>query len=89
MSTHPQDVEQIRQLSTQLTVRAAALEEEVSQITTALRAVNWTGPGADGFKADWMNSHLPNVQAAINAMRTAAQAAADHAAKHAQAGPTR
>lgn len=75
MAVNPHDIDQIRQLATQLTVRADAIEEEVSQITTGLRAVNWTSPDAENFKSEWMGTHLPRLSAAVTAMRSAATTA--------------
>ncbi len=80
MTVHPQDIEQVRQLATQLRIRAAALEENVSQVTTAIRAVNWTGEEAAKFKSDWFDTYLPNAQAVIATMRDGSEKAAADAA---------
>ncbi|BBY54588.1 hypothetical protein H7J07_12695 [Mycobacterium koreense] len=89
MTVHPQDIEQVRQLATQLRIRAAALEENVTQVTTAIRAVNWTGEEAAKFKSDWFDTHLPNAEAVIATMRDGSEKAAADAADAAKRVPSR
>ncbi|ODR08578.1 hypothetical protein BHQ15_08840 [Mycolicibacillus koreensis] len=89
MTVHPQDIEQVRQLATQLRLRAAALEENVTQVTTAIRAVNWTGEEAAKFKSDWFDTHLPNAEAVIATMRDGSEKAAADAADAARRVPSR
>lgn len=89
MPYRAQNSEQVRQLSVQLDVRATALEETVSQVTTAIRAVHWTGPDADRWKTEWFGEHLPNATKTIAAMREASQVAARDAADSGQANAAR
>ena len=75
MALHKQDIDQIRQLATQLSARAGAIETNFSQVTTGLTAVNWPGPDAGQFKSAWSDTHLPALKAAVAALRDAAEQA--------------
>lgn len=85
MTVSSQDIDQMRQLATQLSSRAGAIETNFSQLTTGLTAVNWPGPDAIEFKAKWSGTHLPALRAAVAALREAAQQATRDADEHARA----
>jgi uncharacterized protein YukE len=67
------DVQQVRQLSAQLTQKAGDIESVLSTLTSSLQNTEWTGPDATGFRNDWTGQHTAALKQVINALRDAAQ----------------
>ncbi|WP_084127348.1 WXG100 family type VII secretion target [Demequina sp. NBRC 110054] len=74
------DVQQVRQLSTQLNAKASDIESILSQLTTALNNTQWTGPDADSFRSDWTGQHTSSLKQVINALQEAGRKAQANAA---------
>lgn len=79
MAIFGQDVQQVRDLSRQLTTKASDIQGVVSQLTSAVNSVNWQGPDATRFKNDWSNTHVPQLKRVISALQDASQAASRNA----------
>ena len=73
------DVEQVRQLSSQLSQRASDIEGVLSTLTTTLNSTDWTGPDATGFRSDWSGQHSTALKQVISALREASQKANQNA----------
>lgn len=75
MAFFGQDIEQVRQLGTQLDSKASDIETAISQLTSAVQSVQWEGPDAKRFKSDWTSTHVPKLRQVIQALRDASQSA--------------
>lgn len=73
------DVEQVRQLSSQLSQKASDIEGVLSTLTTTLNGTDWTGPDATGFRSDWSGQHSTALKQVISALREASQKANQNA----------
>ncbi len=85
------DVEQVRQLSTQLNQKATDIEGILSSLTSALNATQWEGPDANQFRNDWSGQHTSALRNVANALREAGSKAQQNAAAQEQtstASPT-
>jgi len=74
------DVQQVRQLSTQMHQQAEQIQQILGQLTGALNGTQWTGPDAQQFRNEWESKHTPalrNVVAALNDASTKARTNAD------------
>jgi len=78
------DVEQVRQLGTQLQNKAGELEGTLSQLTTLLNNTQWEGPDAQAFRADWQGQHTAALKNVINALNDAGRKAQSNAAAQEQ-----
>ena len=47
------DVQQVRQLSTQLNQKAGEIEGALTTLTSKLAETQWEGPDATSFRSDW------------------------------------
>jgi uncharacterized protein YukE len=79
-----QDVEQVKQMATQLNSKAGDIESVISQLTSAVNGVHWEGPDAKQFKSDWQSQHVPQLRKVVDALRHASQAANRNAAEQQQ-----
>jgi GH15 family glucan-1,4-alpha-glucosidase len=79
------DVEQVRQLSTQLNRQADAIQQALGTLTSALQGTQWSGPDAEKFRNDWSSSHTSALKSVISALQEAAQLAARNAGAQEQA----
>ena len=79
------DVQQVRQLSSQLSQKAGDIEGVLSTLTTTLNSTDWTGPDATGFRNDWSGQHSAALKQVINAPRDASQKANQNAQSQEQA----
>ena len=69
------DVQQVRQLSSQLSQKAADIESVLSTLTSTLGNTEWTGPDSQAFRSDWTGQHTAALKQVINALRDASQKA--------------
>ncbi|KGJ79651.1 hypothetical protein GY21_04280 [Cryobacterium roopkundense] len=73
------DVQQVRQLSTQLNTKAGDIESVLTTLTTALNSTEWTGPDATAFRGDWSGQHTAALKNVIQALRDTATKASKNA----------
>lgn len=85
MALFGQDVDQVRQLATQLNAKASDIESVISQLTSAVTSVQWMGPDAERFKSDWQGQHVPKLREVVGALQRASQDASRNATEQQQA----
>lgn len=73
------DVQQVRQLSSQLSQKAGEIESALSTLTSALGNTQWEGPDATNFRNDWSGQHTSALRQVIQALRDAATKAQQNA----------
>ncbi len=73
------DVQQVRQLSSQLNQKAGEIESALSTLTSALGNTQWVGPDATNFRNDWSGQHTSALRQVIQALRDAATKAQQNA----------
>ncbi|WP_062385126.1 WXG100 family type VII secretion target [Demequina iriomotensis] len=73
------DVQQVRQLSSQLQQKSGDIESILSQLTTALNNTQWTGPDAESFRSEWSGTHTASLKRVVQALSEASQKAAANA----------
>ncbi|WP_292727431.1 WXG100 family type VII secretion target [Microbacterium sp. UBA837] len=78
------DVQQVRQLSTQLNQKAADIDSILSTLTSALDATQWEGPDATQFRSEWSGQHSASLRRVAEALRDAASKASRNAAAQEQ-----
>jgi uncharacterized protein YukE len=78
------DVEQVRQLSSQLNQKAADIESILSTLTSALNSTQWEGPDANQFRNDWSGQHTSSLRNVANALRDAGAKAQQNASAQEQ-----
>ncbi len=78
------DIEQVRQLSSQLNQKAADIESILSTLTSALNSTQWEGPDANQFRNDWSGQHTSSLRNVANALRDAGAKAQQNAAAQEQ-----
>lgn len=74
------DVQQVRQLSSQLNQKAGEIESVLSTLTSALANTQWEGPDAVSFRNEWSGQHTGALRQVANALRDAGSKAAQNAA---------
>ncbi|WP_395245242.1 WXG100 family type VII secretion target [Agromyces sp. MMS24-K17] len=79
------DVQQVRQLSSQLNNKAGEIESILSTLTNALSNTQWEGPDATHFRNEWSGQHSSSLRQVVQALRDAAQRASQNAAQQEQA----
>lgn len=78
------DVQQVRQLSTQLNQKAEEIQSALNTLTTTLGNTQWEGPDATAFRNDWSGSHTAALRQVIQALRDASTKAAQNASAQEQ-----
>ena len=78
------DVQQVRQLSSQLNQKAADIDSVLSTLTSALNSTQWEGPDANQFRSDWSGQHTSALRQVAQALRDAGQKASQNAAAQEQ-----
>ncbi len=73
------DVQQVRQLSTQLNQKAADIDSILSTLTNALNSTQWEGPDANQFRNEWSGQHTTSLRHVAGALRDAASRASQNA----------
>lgn len=78
------DVQQVRQLSTQLNGKAADIDSILSTLTNVLNSTQWEGPDANNFRNEWTGQHTSALRQVSAALRDAASKAQQNAAQQEQ-----
>ena len=65
------DVEQVRQLGSQLNNQADQIQQIVSTLTNTLNNTQWTGPDAQQFHSEWNGLHVTALRNVIQALHDA------------------
>lgn len=73
------DVQQVRQLSSQLNQKANEIQTILSTLTSALDGTQWQGPDATAFRNEWAGTHSSSLRQVIQALHDASQKAAMNA----------
>jgi ABC-type transporter Mla subunit MlaD len=73
------DVQQVRQLSSQLNSKAGDIQGILTTLTSLLNSTQWTGPDAEQFRSDWSGSHTAALKKVVAALQDAAQKASSNA----------
>lgn len=74
MALHGADVEELRTAATQLSAGASALETSARALHSMITGgVQWRGPDADRFRAEWSGSSMRAITAAAETLRRAAE----------------
>ncbi|HPZ95974.1 MAG TPA: WXG100 family type VII secretion target, partial [Mycobacterium sp.] len=81
MAIYGQDIDQVRQLATQLNAKASDIEGVISHLTSAINSVQWMGPDAERFKSDWQGQYVPQLRQVVTALQNASQNASRNAAE--------
>lgn len=69
------DVQQVRDLATNLDREADSIDALLSKLTGLLNNTQWTGPDATQFRSDWQGAHTTALRKVGQALRdTAIQA---------------
>lgn len=78
------DIQQVRQLSTQLNGKAADIDSILSTLTNVLNSTQWEGPDANNFRNEWTGQHTSALRQVAAALRDAASKAQQNAAQQEQ-----
>jgi uncharacterized protein YukE len=73
------DVDQVRQLSTQLKQQADQVQQILSSLTNTLNSTQWTGPDSERFRNEWSTTHTNSLRQVISSMQDAGQRAMQNA----------
>ena len=73
------DVQQVRQLSTQLNQKAGDIDSILSTLTNALNGTQWEGPDANQFPNGWSGQYTSSLRQVAQALRDAASKATQNA----------
>jgi uncharacterized protein YukE len=73
------DVQQVRDLATNLDREADSIDQILSKLTGILNNTQWTGPDATQFRNDWQGSHTTALRKVGQALRDTAQLARTNA----------
>lgn len=73
------DIQQVRQLSSQLNQKAGDIENILTSLTQALSGTQWEGPDATSFRNDWSGQHTAALRQVIQALRDASAKAQQNA----------
>lgn len=79
------DVQQVRDLATNLDREADSIDQILSKLTGVLNGTQWSGPDATQFRNDWQGSHTTALRKVGQALRDAAQHARANAVAQEQA----
>lgn len=66
------DVEQLRQLSSQLTQEADEIAVVLSNLVNQLGNTDWNGLDSEAFRHDWSSTHASALRQIANDLRDAA-----------------
>jgi len=78
------DIQQVRQLSTQLNQKATDIDSILTTLTNALNGTQWEGPDANQFRNDWSGQHTAALRNVASALRDAAAKASQNASAQEQ-----
>ncbi|MFF1880736.1 hypothetical protein ACFVVC_04665 [Pseudarthrobacter sp. NPDC058196] len=73
------DVQQVRQLSSQLNQKAEEIQSILGTLTTSLEGTQWQGPDATAFRNEWAGAHSSSLRQVAQALHDASQKASMNA----------
>ena len=73
------DVQQVRELGTNLDREADSIDAILSKLTGVLNNTQWSGPDATQFRSDWSGAHSASLRKVGQALRDTAQQARTNA----------
>lgn len=73
------DIQQLRQLSSQLNQKAGEIDSVLSTLTSQLGNTDWRGPDSEAFRNDWQSTHTNALKQVASALRDAASKAQQNA----------
>lgn len=79
------NIEQVRQLSSQLEQAAGEIEGITSKLTGSLENTDWQGPDADAFRGEWQGTHCTTLRQLQDRLREVANQAKQNAQQQEQA----
>jgi uncharacterized protein YukE len=79
------DIQQVRNLSTQMNTKAGEIRTIMQTLTTALDNTPWVGPDQVQFVGDWKSQHCSQLNSVITALEDAGRRAATNADQQEQA----
>lgn len=65
------DVQQVRQLGSQLGNQAESIQQILTSLTSSLNGTQWTGPDSEQFRNEWASTHTPALRNVISALNDA------------------
>ncbi len=78
------DVQQVRQLSSQLSQKAEEIQSALTTLTSMLANTQWEGPDATAFRNDWSGQHTSALKQVIQALQDASNKASQNASAQEQ-----
>lgn len=66
------DIEQLRQLSSQLNQKAGEIDNVLNTLIKQLGNIDWKGPDSETFRQDWSGTHANALRQIANDLRDAA-----------------
>ena len=78
------DVQQVRDLATNLDREADSIDQILSKLTGILSNTQWTGPDATQFRNDWQSSHATSLRKVAEALRAVSSQARSNASAQEQ-----
>jgi uncharacterized protein YukE len=78
------DVQQVRDLATNLDREADSIDQILSKLTGILSNTQWTGPDATQFRNDWQSQHATSLRKVAEALRTVSSQARANASAQEQ-----
>lgn len=79
------DVQQVRELGTNLDREADQIDGILSKLTGILNNTQWTGPDATHFRNEWQGAHSSSLRKVAAALRETAGMARNNANQQEQA----
>ena len=79
------DVEQLRNLSRQLSAGSAEIQRQRNLLSNLLTNTEWTGPDAGVFRGQWESEHVPALARVAEALEQAGQQATRNAQQQSDA----
>lgn len=78
------DVQQVRDLATNLDREADSIDQILSKLTGILSNTQWSGPDATQFRNDWQGTHSTALRKVSQVLRDTANSARSNAAAQEQ-----
>lgn len=67
------DIQQTRQLASQMSTKASEIESILNTLTNALAGTAWEGPDATSFRNAWSGEHTAALRRVITALNDVSQ----------------
>lgn len=82
------DVQEVRNLATQLNSKADEIDSIANSLSNQLNSVQWIGTDADNFRHDWQSSYASQLRNICSALRDASSRATSNANQQEQTSAT-